>query len=551
MKRSLWRVLRSTFWPVRGLPPRAVQLMPFLLTIILVLRSDLPTMTAIQAASLRPTDQVTVLSRTIYNDGNLALPDSVRIQVFRNSSELSDGWYNAGDTEADSVDGWLVFSDQLQDIDGAGGEGHYLIIGRAYDADSALYTPWIFSFDVGIFASVEDVENIIYAVIDTLQNQDDWVAREATVNGLNDFNPSTDSVMVDMSILDNASSGSRAGRGWLSQTPHFGWVAAQIDTGHFKIGGPMTAYGNDFFNELRLIFIDGSLLGRASLITDWSSADSTITVNPLPGQPAVNDTFVVSPNLDIDVAAGIPDSLAARVDSILASLGVYSDTTITAKLGSYSGLAGDNNNVKDDIAAISAQGGGTEAETLFIFASDTTALEGVSVTVRNLAQTSTKVPGKRTDSAGKVLLELDPDSFVVALYSNNYFQFDLDTIAVSVGGGTDTLWMNIFDPGNPADPDLCRVYGWVYDITGDSLEGVAVTAEIPAEYHPVKFSDIVITPFMKTVETDSLGYWQIDLFPNSFLSAPDSKYQFTIKYPSGVIFRSTVSVPDSVSWQLK
>jgi hypothetical protein len=500
--------------------------------------------TTVRATSLRPSDQVTVLSRTIYNDGNLALPDSVRIQVFRNGAELTDAWYNAGDTEADSVDGWLVFTDQLQDIDGAGGDGHYLIIGRAYDADSALYTPWIYSLDIGLFESVEDIE-------DSLQNQAGWVAREATVNGLNDFDPLTDSVILDMSSLDIASLGSVAGRGWLSIAPHFGWVASQIDSTDFKIAGPMTAYGDDFFNQLRLIFIDGALTGRSSMIIDWNASDSTITVNPLPAQPAVNDTFAVSPYIDIASAAGVPDSLTARVDSILASLGVYSDTSVTAKLGAYSGLAGDNNNVKDDIAAISTQGGGTEAETLMVLASDTTALEGVSVTVRNLSQTATKVPGKRTGSSGRVFLELDPDSFVVALYANNYSQFDLDTVVVGSGGGIDTLWMNIFDPGNPADPDLCRVYGWIYDITGDSLEGVTVTAEIPAEYHPVMYSNVIITPFEKTVRTDSLGYWQIDLFPNSLLSVPESKYLFAVEYPSGVIFRSTVEVPDSVSWQLK
>lgn len=517
--------------------------------LVLFLLSTLP-VASVHATSLRPADQVTILSRTIYNDGNLALPDSVRIQVFRNGSQVFASWYSLGEAEADSVDGWLVFTDQLQDIDGAGGDGHYVIMGRAYDADSTLFTPWIYSFDVGQFDTIEDIEDSVYAAVDSLQEQSGWVAREATVNGLNDFDPLTDSVNVDMSSLDAASRGSAVGRGWLSLAPHFGWVAAQIDTTRFKIAGPMTYYGDDFFNQLRIIFIDGGLIGRSSTVIDWNSIDSTITMNPLPEEPAVNDTFAVSPNLDL-ASAGIPDSLASRVDSILASLGAYSDTSVTAKLGAYSGFAGDNNNVKDDIAAVSTQGGGTQPETLFVFASDTTALEGVSVTVRNLAQTATKVPGKRTDSSGRVMLELDPDSFVVALYANNYTQGDLDTIAVSSGGGTDTLWINMFDPGNPADPDLCRVYGWIYDITGDSLKGVSVTAQIPTEYHPVKYSNIIITPFRKSVETDSLGYWQIDLFPNSLLSAPDSKYLFAVEYPSGVIYRSTVEVPDSVSWQLK
>ncbi len=562
----------------------------------------------VMAISVRPTDQVTVASRTIYNDGNLAQPDSVRIQVFRNGTELSDAWYNTGDAECSAIDSWLIFTDQLQDIDGAGGQGHYIIMGRAYDEDSTLYTPWVYNFDVGMWTAVDLIEDTLQSqdgwvareatvqiindsldsqdgwvarnqyvdtevqeildtlktyddagrfqtdaqeILDTLQSQDTWVAKEATVNGLNDFDPLSDSVMVDMSVLDSSLMGSTAGRALLSLAPHFGWVSSQISTGQFKIGGPMTAYSDDFFNDLQLIFIDGNLPGRASKVTDWSGSDSTITVNPFSSQPAVYDTFVVAPNLDISASADLPDSVSARIDSIFASVGTFSDTSITAKLGSYSGAAGDNNNVKDDIAAISTQGGGTEAETLLVFDSDSTAIEGVSVTVRNLDQTSTKVPGHRTDSSGKLYLELDPDSFVVALYANNYIQPDLDTIVVSTGGGTDTLWMNLFDPGNPPSPDLCRVYGWVYDITGDSLEGVTITSEIPPDFHPVKYSNVIITPFKKTTKTDSTGYWQIDLFPNSVLSDEDSRYAFIIEYPSGVVFKARVEVPDSTSWQLK
>lgn len=550
---------------------------------------------ALYATSIRPTDQVIIGVRTIYNNGNLALPDSMLLKVYYNGNIYHSSWYDSSDATTFADDGWLIFTDQFQDIDSSGGDGHYLVIGRAYDSDSSLYTPWAYSFDVGLFETAKDVEDTTNAildtlqlwddeiadiadikdtvnvaldtlktyddvgrfqheisdVLDTLQNQDNWVAKEATVNGLNDFDPLSDSVMVDMSTFDSALKGSKAGRALLSLAPHFGWVNAQIGTSQFKVGGPMTAYGDDYFNDLQLIFVDGDLLGRASRVTDWSSSDSTITVNPFSSQPAQYDTFVVAPNLDISASADIPDSTAARIDSILTSVGAFSDTSITAKLGDYSGATGDNNNIKDDIAAISTQGGGTEPETLFVFDGDTTAIEGVSVTVRNLDQTSTKVPGHRTDSSGRVFLELDPDSFVVALYANNYYQPDLDTIEVTTGGGTDTLWMSRFDPGNPPSPDLCRVYGWVYDITGDSLQGVTIISEIPPEYHPVKYSDVIITPFKKTTETDSTGYWQIDLLPNSLLSDTNSKYLFIIEYPSGVVFRTRVEVPDSTSWQLK
>ncbi len=247
----------------------------------------------------------------------------------------------------------------------------------------------------------------------------------------------------------------------------------------------------------------------------------------------------------------IPDSIAARIDSILASLGIYSDTTIQAKLGAYPGGPGDNKNIKDDIANLAVAGNGTEPETLYVFSQDSTAIEGAAVTIRNIGQTSTKSAGLRTDINGRLIMDLNPESLVVALHANDYLQLDLDTIVVAAGGGSETLLMTRFDPGNPPSPDLCRVYGWVYDITGDSLENIDVTAQIPAEYQPVKYYDVLITPYMKTTRTDSSGYWQIDLFPNSLLSVPDSRYLFSIEYPSGVILKSKAAVPDSISWRFK
>jgi hypothetical protein len=233
-------------------------------------------------------------------------------------------------------------------------------------------------------------------------------------------------------------------------------------------------------------------------------------------------------------SADVADSIPARIDSILVSLGFDESNSAHTKI--------DN---------LSLSGGGTESETLIVLAlEDSTAIQGARITIRTLNQSTVKVPGLTTDVNGKRILELDADSFYVALTANNYVQ-TTDTLVVQSGGGTDTLFMAIFDPGDPADPDLCRVYGWVYDISGDSLSGIEVTAEIPRSYHPIKYSGIVITPFSKSTQTDSTGYWYIDLFPNSVLSDTTSKYLFTIKYRSGVIYRTEKAVPDSTSWQLE
>lgn len=204
-----------------------------------------------------------------------------------------------------------------------------------------------------------------------------------------------------------------------------------------------------------------------------------------------------------------------------------------------------------DIAAISASigGSGSESCTLFVKQDSISPIQGARIVIKTLDQTAVRIPGAYTNVNGRVIVQLDTADYFISIAANNYVPF-ADTLDVT----TDFKWsfnMTLFNPGNPPSPELCRVYGWIYDIGGDSLADVSVTAEIPTEYQPIKYGNVIITPFRKTAITDSTGYWQLDIFPNSLLSNPLSKYQFSVEYPSGVVLRSKVAVPDTVSWQFR
>ena len=99
-----------------------------------------------------PTTEITLGPiQSVYQDGNTAVPDSMRVSVFRNGAQSSNGWFNSTDPQcAIWSTNWLLFTDVFQDIDGAGGNGHYSVMVMAYDADSTLYTPYYWSFEVGI-----------------------------------------------------------------------------------------------------------------------------------------------------------------------------------------------------------------------------------------------------------------------------------------------------------------------------------------------------------------------------------------------------------------
>lgn len=273
------------------------------------------------------------------------------------------------------------------------------------------------------------------------------------------------------------------------------------------------------------------------------------------GRPGVS-----SDKISLHMKLGVYDGNAGvgnikdELDSLAAYVGKHNVTaegivSLHNKLGAYSGQAGPGQNVKDDINAIG--GGGTEPETLFVFSiPDTSRLQGARVTVRTVDQSTVKIAGLTTDVNGRLILALDPAYYWIDVSANGH-NAAFDTLIVNSGGGADSLFLAKFDPSNPAQPGLCRVYGWVYDIGGDSLEGIEVSAEIPREYHPVKYQNIVITPFSKSTETDSSGYWQIDLIPCSALSAEGVEYLFTINYQSGVVYRVRAVVPESPSWQLQ
>jgi hypothetical protein len=244
-----------------------------------------------------------------------------------------------------------------------------------------------------------------------------------------------------------------------------------------------------------------------------------------------------------------------RTDSLAVHLGKHgassSRVSLHMKLGGYPGGSGDNNNLKDDIAALSLSGGGTEPETIIVKGlNDSSAIAGAKITIRSLDQLTTRVPGLQTDYLGRRQTELDPGSYVLVVTANNYLQL-IDTITVATGGGKSIVFLAMFDPGRPAVPNLCRVYGWVSDMAGCNLSGIEVSAEIPKKYQPAKYSGILVTPYRETCVTDSLGYWSMDIIPNELLIDSDSKYLFTVKYDSGVIYRIEAVVPRLTSWQLQ
>lgn len=248
----------------------------------------------------------------------------------------------------------------------------------------------------------------------------------------------------------------------------------------------------------------------------------------------------------------IRQSIGAGINqggSFDSSLIVYVNQLIASLDSTNASMGYDSPDLHTKVDNLSLSGGGSEPETLIVLSSgDSTQIQGARVTIRTIDQSTIKVDGLTTDVNGKLIAELDADSFVVAITANNY-TYILDSIVVAAGGQTDTLFMTIFDPGSPSAANLCKVYGWMRR-GGVALKGAKVSAFIPDDYWPIYESNVAILARKDPATTDSAGYWFLEVEPNINLSDTTSRWTFEANYNSAPIFYREENIPDTTQYAL-
>lgn len=194
-----------------------------------------------------------------------------------------------------------------------------------------------------------------------------------------------------------------------------------------------------------------------------------------------------------------------------------------------------------------AAGSGVYSYTIRVFDSGCgEPVPGVGVAVRNVDQSALLATGT-TDNDGAVALNLNAAAYVVIASAPGYLFAAFDTIEVE-GPGTDTVFGSQFFVAHPPSPTLCRVYGFICDVSGQPEESAAVRAYLPSGI--VRSGNRLVSPFSVVTSTDSLGYFYIDLIPSDSLVPQGSKYEVSISRSDGTVFRRRVAVPDSLSWRL-
>ena len=199
----------------------------------------------------------------------------------------------------------------------------------------------------------------------------------------------------------------------------------------------------------------------------------------------------------------------------------------------------------DTIAQVLSLGAGSHAVTVNVKQGAVPIARVQVQAVDSSTQLATQAIGN-TDANGVIKFNLNSGFYFVRLFKPGYLFTAPETLLVS-GAITKNYSGSLFDPGTPSSPSLCRVYGWIYGLSADSLAGVTVMAEVKTS--PLKAGLIVISPYLKASTTNSSGYWYLDLYPNSSLTPPSTKYEFTIYLNSAPIAKRTVIVPNQSTWQ--
>jgi len=376
----------------------------------------------------------------------------------------------------------------------------------------------------------------LYAVIDSLQNQDNWVAQQVEVANINGWTPilDNDSLIIDQSSLEDiivagvtntvSISGEANHRIADSVWAHIDSAWAPNTMGS-QLRDSVKADLNAIRDSLQfLITASGFSIHTVDDIWEYDSAN--VSGDQAMGS-MLKDTSAYQGSAAGITEAGVADAVWDELQSA---------HTIAGSFGKY---------IDAEISGVSS-GSGAFAYTIVTFDSaNIQPVGGVALTVRNIDQTGLVAVGL-SDVNGNESFNLDANSFVVVATAPGFLFTPFDSIVVT-GAGVDTVFGYTFNPGTPA-PGLCRVFGYLLTISGAGEANAEVSAHLPKGVS--RTGNAIVSPFSVATATDATGYWAIDVVPSPLLNPTTSMYEFLITRSDGTILRKRVTVPNQSSWQL-
>jgi hypothetical protein len=507
---------------------------------------------AVRAEYYSPTDSVALTIGTVsIGSDSVQDCDSIRIKWWR----LQGGWTYVGTKKLTSSVEQGFYATNIKASDASGHTGNYIAKAVAYKFD----------------ASYTDIKTWSWTVTETFDSLTNAIAGSnkanfrADVSGLLSREDSSLYMRTDWNNIKNPSASVN-----LTQTRISG---VDGDVGYLSgddqsvVKDACAAANSDSgWNSPRAERLDSLLLRPDSSLymrTDWDNVknqDAGVSLSftrlaYVDSVDSVTQTFSASCDTESIGRATWNDDIVPRsgrriqyADSLGEEISASVDTS-QIKAMNENNLWGASFVWNHSVRTLTS-GAGSGANRVVIrcrSSSDSSAVAFAQIQVLDSTESSTM--GLLTsDSQGRGYFALDNGVYCVRLYKPGWQFCVPETLKVD-GDEDTTYYATTFDPGTPPQASLCRVYGWVYDINNQPIAGAKIEAGIKTI--PLIYQNMLISPYHKTTLTDNEGFWYLDLYPNSSLTPPDTKYVFHLFGSSGTILRLEAEVPDQTGWQLQ
>ena len=232
----------------------------------------------------------------------------------------------------------------------------------------------------------------------------------------------------------------------------------------------------------------------------------------------------------------------------------HTTPTLQMKLGDYSGAAGDDNNVKEDIDAISAaSGSGPRLCSLLVTDTNDKPITDGSTRMTSGATTYTA----DVSGGGFAVYSLTDATWQGLVYATGYVQDTIPQTFTVSASFKDTLTMTVVSIPNPSAADKVTCYIDTYDIMGAVVENAKLTATVDdnGPWFAVDDSSAIMIPTTVSARTNSSGRATIELWESAEVrnaKGDNPTFTFMLEKSRHVLwFVKDRSTPDADTWQIK
>lgn len=113
----------------------------------------------------------------------------------------------------------------------------------------------------------------------------------------------------------------------------------------------------------------------------------------------------------------------------------------------------------------------------------------------------------------------------------------------------DSLMGYLQSVGSPVAAEACSVYGWLYDVKSQAVDGATIIFELVSDQDTLYYDNVTYLPSKTVTHSNSDGYWSICVIPNELLDTLSFYSVDIIRDHSRmpILQHSDVYVPDSTT----